>query len=191
MNDILEPIIAQIKEGRLQGLDDTELEQQLLLGDWSEQEIQAGRNFLHFTQHAPSLNEPVAQDVLHKEEMFRKRLVQKNILLHRVLPIGVIAGLSIMVGFLLNNFLYSHVTDTPVSHAEVSALSPGINTQASSTAQASPAASISTANQIDTTNRSQIRVRGMVVCMQDKKICADGKMVGRTPPTCEFTVCPE
>ena len=190
MNDTLEPIIAEIKEGRLQGLDDIELEQQLLLGNWTEQEIQAGRNFLHFTQRAPSLKDPMAQAVLNKEEVFRKRLVQKNILLHWVLPIGVMAGLSIMVGILLNNFLYSHATDNPAPHNAVSALSPAINTAASSTAPP-PTASIPPASEIDPTNRSQIRVRGMVVCTQDKKICANGKMVGRTPPTCEFAACPQ
>ena len=192
MNDTLEPVIAQIKEGRLQGLDDTELEQQLLLGDWSEQEIQTGRNFLQFTQRASSLNAPMAQDVLHKEAVFRKRLVQKNILLHWVLPIGAIAGLSIVIGLLLNNFLYSHATDTPAPLNAASWMSPSVDTQASSTAQPTPAVSTPPpANQIDTTNHSQIRVRGMVVCTQDKKICANGKMVGRTPPTCEFAACPQ
>lgn len=191
VNDTLEPVIAQIKAGRLQGLDDTELEQQLLLGDWTEQEIQAGQNFLHFTQRSPSLKDPIAQDVLHKEEVFRRRIVQKKIFLHWALPIGVIGGLSIMIGLFLNNFLFSHATSTPTAPPIVSSLSPVINTQSSSTIATPPAPSIPSGSQTDTTNHSQIRVRGMVVCTQDKKICANGKMVGRTPPACEFTTCPE
>ncbi len=191
VNDTLEPIIAQIKEGRSQGLDDTELEQQLLLGDWTEQEIQAGQNFLHFTQRSPALKAPMAQDVIHKEEVFRRRTVQKNIFLYWMLPIGVIGGLSIVVGLLMNNFLYSHVTGASAPHTTISSVFPIINTEASSTFSTSTTPSIPPVNQIDTTNHSQIRVRGMVVCTQDKKICANGKMVGRTPPTCEFTACPQ
>lgn len=191
MNDTLEPVIAQIKRGRAEGLDDTELEQQLLLGEWSEQEIQAGRNFLRFTQRASSLQEPMAQDVLHKEEVFRRRAVQKNFFLHWVLPIGVIGGLSIVVGLFLNNLLYSQVTPAPLSHTEVSAALPIVNTQASSTSSAPTPPSPPSVTQIDSANHSQIRVRGMVVCTQDKKICTNGKMVGRTPPACEFTACPQ
>ena len=198
MSDMLEPVIAQIKAGRLQGLDDTELEQQLLLGGWTEQEIQAGKNFLHFTQRSASLNEPMAQDVLHKEEVFRRRKVQKNFLLHWALPVGVIGGLSIVVGLFLNNFLYSHATDTPTPplvtsvDSPISVFSPTSTTPAPVSAITPTSPVVPTTNQGETANTSsQIRVRGMVVCTQDKKVCTSGKMVGRTPPTCEFAACPE
>ena len=133
VSDSLEPIIAQIKEGRLQGLDDTELEQQLLLGNWSEQELQAGRNFLHFTQSAPLLNEPMAKDVMHKEETFRRREVQKKIIIHWVLPIGVIGCLSILASLMLNYFLFSHATNKTTPPVVVSSVVATTTTQAPST----------------------------------------------------------
>lgn len=190
VNDTLEPVIAQIKEGRLQGLDDAELEQQLLLGSWTEQEIQSGRNFLHLTHRSSSFKDPMTQDVLQKEEAFRHREVHKKFFLYWILPIGIIGGLSIEVGLLLNNFLYSRVTNTTSSHVVVTSATSTANTQASSTS-ASTSLSVLPRQDNDKASHFQFRFSGIAVCTRDKFVCPNGNTVGRAPPSCEFASCAE
>ncbi len=40
-------------------------------------------------------------------------------------------------------------------------------------------------------NKTDINKGGIYVCSEESKICADGSVVSRTGPNCEFAVCPQ
>ncbi len=104
VNDNLEPIIVFIKECRLQGIDDIEIEQQLLLGEWTEGEMQTGRNFLHLTQKHSPAEGPEVQKLLKKERNFRTNLALRTFIFKRFLSICATVALSIFIGLTFNDF---------------------------------------------------------------------------------------
>ena len=178
MNDTLDPIIVHIKEGRQLGLDDIEIEQQLLLGNWSESELQLGQNFLHLTQKLPVTERPEALVVLSKEKLIRKHKAQLRFMLNWLLPVGATIVLSVLVGLSFNNFSYLMI-------GKVATTSPATQTKTAPYNQATQS------NQTNQATQANQNPASNIVCGVDKKICADGTVLSRTPPACVFAQCPQ
>ncbi len=188
MDESEKPVIAQIKQARLDGLRDDEIEQQLMLGTWSPQDLQYGRNFLNLTKRS-TLKDAFEHDELksieRKEHLLHKGRSLLHFVTHWMLPLGAILGFAALTYVLLDRYVISSLS---VDSTQVTAVVVPKNTTASSSVEAntSPAPDPTTAN------RARVKLPGGgVMCTPDQKVCPNGENAKRVPPMCDFAPCSE
>ena len=168
-------------------MDDIDIEQQLLLGSWREQEIRTGRNFLELTRKAELAETPEAKVVLEKEKNFRSREAQKKFVIKRVIPIVTMGVLSVALGLSLSNYFSGSYRNTEHPSSPVSQVQ--VNTPATTSIPTPPPPHhLDVPISVDAAH-AQVKIQGKVMCTADVRSCPDGKMVTRMPPSCEFAPC--
>ena len=192
VDDSLQPIIDFIKQRRTEGMEDVDIEQQLLIGSWTEQDIRTGRNFLLMTRKTTLVDDLRVKDILQKEESLRKHQSLMKLIFKRVLPITIILAISVGSGFFLYDFIYVRIFKQANTTSSPTPSSSNENAVSQNSALQPPPASSIIDNEKSVTIKpnSQIKIRGMVICTKDIKTCPNGNMVGRTAPSCEFALCP-
>lgn len=195
MDDSLNQVVEFIKKGRSEGLEDIEIAQGIMVGNWGEKEKKYGQDFLRMTQKIATLNEKSAQEVIKNEETWRKKQLLRMFLFRRALPIFATLLVSVLLGVACYSVITARLYEKKdaIDRTLVSS-STAVNPAQATSSQTGGASTTGQQGIVPTTGQSyvpptQIRVRGIVMCTQDKQTCPDGTLVGRVPPACTFLPC--
>ena len=189
MEDSEKPIVALIKQSRIEGMSDDDIEQQLMLGTWSPLDLQYGRNFLHMTRKS-TRQDSLASVELKKLERKEHFILQSqhvvHFFLHWVLPLGAILGFAALTYVFIDKFVISSLSTDVTPSVLVVDSSPNTDTSTSTPSNAT----ITPAPDPVMSGRARVKIPGGgVMCTPDQKQCPNGENVKRVPPNCDFAVC--